>query len=84
MEIMDKELTVPKMGADSFAEDTPKFIQSICSIDPKVWDIVENRLHWASVVWAFDILPLHDTDTPPRTSRISGLKYQVLKPTFLD
>ena len=44
---MDKGFTVPKWaGADSFAENTPKFI---CP-SPKVWDFNEKRLHWASLV----------------------------------
>jgi hypothetical protein len=30
----------------------PKFIRRICQISPKVWDIVEKRLHRASVVCA--------------------------------
>ena len=42
-----------KIGAVSSAENTPdtsKFIRSIVPIGPKVWDIDEERLHWASVV----------------------------------
>ena len=46
---MDKGLTVPKIGADGSAENTPKFI---CQ-SPKVWDFNEKRLHWASVVRGF-------------------------------
>ena len=41
------------VGADSLAEsttNTPNFIWPICPICPKVWDIVEKRLHQASVV----------------------------------
>ena len=40
------------MGADSLAENTPnspKFIWLICPIGPKVWDIVEKRLHLVSI-----------------------------------
>ena len=36
-----------KMGADSLAENAPKFIRPI---SPIVWDIVENRPHRTSVV----------------------------------
>ena len=40
MENMDKGFTVPKWaGADSFAENTPKFI---CP-SPKVWDFDEKK-----------------------------------------
>ena len=38
------------MGADSLAKNTPTFIRQICPIGPKVWYIIEIRLHWASVV----------------------------------
>ena len=34
------EVTVPKKGADSLAENTPKFIRPICIIGPEVWGIV--------------------------------------------
>ena len=37
-----------KMGADSSAKNTPnvpKVIRPICPIGPKVWNIVEKRLH---------------------------------------
>ena len=54
MEIMDKGLTVSKMGAHALAESTPnttsKLIRLICPICPKVWEIVEKRLYQASVV----------------------------------
>ena len=52
MEITDKGLSA-KMGADILPENTPntpKFILPICPIGPKVWDAVEKRLHWVSVV----------------------------------
>ena len=42
-----------KIGADSSAENTPNTPECICQIvcpSPKVWDIDEKRLHWASVV----------------------------------
>jgi hypothetical protein len=45
-----------RMGADTSDEstpNTPKFIRPICPIAPKVWDIVEISLHWASVVRDF-------------------------------
>ena len=38
-----------KMGADSLAKNNPKFIRPICPIGPKVWDIIEKRLHRVSV-----------------------------------
>ena len=50
MEIMVKGLTVAKMGANNLDENTPKFIQLICPIGPKVWNIVEKRLHQESAV----------------------------------
>jgi hypothetical protein len=50
MEIMVKGLTIAKMGANSLDENTPKFIQPICPIDLKVWNIVKKRLHQASAV----------------------------------
>ena len=34
------EVTVPKKGADSLAENTPKFIRPIFIIGPEVWGIV--------------------------------------------
>ena len=49
---MVKGLTVAKMNLD---ENTPKFIQPICPIEPKVfWNIIEKRLHWASVVRVYN------------------------------
>ena len=49
-----------KMGDDSFAENIiPKFIWLICPIGPKVWDIVEIRLHRASVVRAIEYRVRH-------------------------
>ena len=42
-----------KMGDDGLAKYTPsisKTFRPICPIGPKVLDIVEKRLHWASVV----------------------------------
>ena len=42
-----------KMGADSLAENTsntPKLIWPIRPNGPKVWDVVEKRHHWASIV----------------------------------
>ena len=48
MEIMKESST--EMGAESSGENTPKFILPICPIGPKIWDTVEKRLHWASVV----------------------------------
>ena len=32
-----------KMGADSFAKNTQKFILLICQIRPKVWDILLKK-----------------------------------------
>ena len=62
---MDKGLTVPKMGAESSAENTPNAKEVICPIclpKPKGLDFNEKRLHWASVVrgcmYAFDILQI--------------------------
>ena len=53
MENMDKGLTVPKMGANSSAENTPNapnlFAEFVCP-SPKVWDFYDKRLNWASVV----------------------------------
>ena len=52
MEIMNKGLTAKK-NEDSWANNTPntlKFILPISPIGPKIWDIVEKRFHWASVV----------------------------------
>ena len=53
MENMDKGLTVPKLGADSLAENTQMphnlSAQFICP-SPKILDFNEKRLHWASVV----------------------------------
>ena len=43
------------MGANSQAKNTPntqKLFRLICPSDPKIWDIVEKRLHWESVVRA--------------------------------
>ena len=44
-----------KMGADKSAENTPNAknlsAQIVC-LSPKVWDIIEERLHQASVVRA--------------------------------
>ena len=55
MENMDKGLTVPKLGADSLAENTQiaenLSAQFVCP-SPKVLDFNEKRLHWASVVLA--------------------------------
>ena len=55
---MDKGLTVPKLGADSLAENTqiPENLsaQFVCP-SPKVLDFNEKRLHLASVVRA----PMH-------------------------
>ena len=48
---MDKGLTVPKMGADKLAENTPNAPKLICP-SPKVWDFDEKRIHCASVVLA--------------------------------
>ena len=31
-----------KMGADSLAENTPKFIRPICTIGSEVWGIVKK------------------------------------------
>ena len=46
---MDKGLTVPEMGADKLAENTPNAPKLICP-SQKVWNFDEKRLHWASVV----------------------------------
>ena len=46
MENMDKQLTVPKMGADSSGRNTPNFF---CP-SLKFLDFNEKRLHWESVV----------------------------------
>ena len=54
-----------KMGTDSSAKNTPKFIRIICQIVQKVWDIVEKRLHRASVVSEFGILELSTTTALP-------------------
>ena len=52
---MDRGLTVPKLGADSLAENTqmPQNLsaQFVCQ-SPKVLDFNGKRLHWASVVRA--------------------------------
>ena len=49
MKFMNKGLTVPKW-VQYFGQKYPKFIQPICQIGQKVWDIVKKRLHQASVV----------------------------------
>ena len=36
--------------ADCLAQNTQKKFHPIFRIGPKIWDIVEKRLHWASVV----------------------------------
>ena len=38
-----------KMGDDSSAKNTPNAPEFVCP-NPKVWDLNEKRLHWASVV----------------------------------
>ena len=45
-----------KMGTDTLAKNTQNAVKQfwmICPIGPKVWDIIEKRLHRASVVRAF-------------------------------
>ena len=50
---MDKGLTVPKLGADSLAENTQiaenLSAQFVCP-SPKVLDFNEKKLHWVYVV----------------------------------
>ena len=48
----------PNVKAES-TPNAPKFIWPICLIGPKVWDIVEKRLHRASVVPAHAATALH-------------------------
>jgi hypothetical protein len=46
---------------DILAKNTPKppkFVWPVCPIGPKVWDIVEKRLHWAFVVHALVFPPV--------------------------
>ena len=38
-----------KMGADKLAKNSPNAQKLICP-SPKIWDLDEKRLHWASVV----------------------------------
>ena len=45
VKFMNKGLTVPKWD-----QKYPKFIQPICQIGRKVWNIVEKRLHQTSVI----------------------------------
>ena len=37
------------MGADKLTKNIPNTPEFICP-SPKVWDLYEKRLHWASVV----------------------------------
>ena len=69
MEIMDK----CQNGADNLAEDTSNTSKFIWPIRPKIWNIVERELHWASVVHAFchqhsklRTVLLSDTDKGPQ------------------
>ena len=51
------------MGADSLAENTPnapEFICPTCLPKPKVLDINEKGLHWASVVRDYGCLKLQE------------------------
>ena len=50
---MDKELTVPKMGADKSAENTPnapKIVGPICLPKPKSLRFLKKKLSLGSVV----------------------------------
>ena len=58
---MDKGLTVPN-SADKLAENTPNVLKCFCP-SPKVWDIIEKRLHRESVVSAFYEKKLSDKAT---------------------
>ena len=46
---MDKGLTVANLGADKSTENAENALNCIYP-SPKVWDLNEKRLHWASVV----------------------------------
>ena len=49
MENMDKGLTIPKMGADKLAENTPNALKNdlpkLSAQNPKVRDINDKMLH---------------------------------------
>ena len=80
MENMDKGFTVPKWsGADSFAENAPKFI---CP-SPKVWNFNEKRLHWASVVRVCSLINIFDW-LHFTSSNVKGLKCRILSHWIKD
>ena len=54
---MDKGLTVPKwvlIDWPKIPQMLPKFSAQFVCPSPKVWDFIEERLHWASVVRGLD------------------------------
>ena len=88
MENMDKGLTVPKWVLINWPK-IPQWpqnlsVQSVCPI-PKVWDIDEKRLHWASVVRAtnVDILRHKSRQTAFRIqSAIQNKTYNIINFLF--
>ena len=73
------------MGADKLAENTPMAPNFICPNCPKVWDIDEKRLHWASVVRAtnVDILRHKSRQTAFRIqSAIQSKTYNIINFPF--